>query len=307
MVHQRAGSGLRYLAAAMALGLIALWGSENLFWTVPQHGIHPTDWLMTWAAYTLVSAAALSAVLWSGISGWQAAFLGGAVLGFGVEGVIATTMYDAFPFQLVWTPLAWHALITGLGVLALPRFLARGRLGRQVAGLIVLGLFGAVWGLFWPTERADLLGFGMALTWLPGLGLTVVAAHLVLDRLGEVVAPRPAVLLVAPVILTGLWLARLALVPSVLMLSCPALIGATVWTMRRLGQPAVALPLGPPAHPARHVLFVLAPLITALLVVPGWGMFGPVPSNILVAVLGGGTGLVLWLRLVLRAVRHPTA
>ena len=68
--------------------MIALWGSENLFWTVPQEPLRLVEWGATWAAYSLVAAAALSVVLWAGIGGWRAAFLGGAILGFGIEGVI---------------------------------------------------------------------------------------------------------------------------------------------------------------------------------------------------------------------------
>ncbi|EEW24216.1 hypothetical protein [Rhodobacter ferrooxidans] len=302
MAQRRAG--LRYLGAALALGLIALWGSENLFWTVPLDGIAPLDWLLTWGAYSLVAAVALSAVLWSGLSGWRAAFLGGAVLGFGLEGVVATTMYDAFPFQLVWTPLAWHALVTGLMVLALPRRLARGGVWRQVVGLLGLGLFGAVWGWFWPTERSDLPGFGLPLVYLPGMAVSVVLAQLGLDRLGRLEVPRPWVLLLAPGVLAALWLGRLAAMPSPLLLACPALIGVTVWAARRLGPGPVGLELGPAVPVWRHGLFLLAPLVTALLVVPGWGMFGPVPSNILVAVGAGGAALVLWLRLVIGALRR---
>ena len=206
MCLQRLSPSFRYALAALCLGLIAVFGSENLFWTAPKDPPSPLEWLLTWLTYALVAASGLSAVLWAGMSGWRAAFLGGAVLGFGVKRVVVGTMYDAFPVQIVWTPLAWHALLTGLAFFALPRVLARGAVAMQVIGLLALGLLCTVWGLYWPTERAVMPGYEVTLPYLVGWALPVVAAHILLDRLAVLYPPRAAVLLAAPVVLLALWL-----------------------------------------------------------------------------------------------------
>ncbi len=297
--------GLRYGAAALALGMIALWGSENLFWTVPQEPLRLVEWGATWAAYSLVAASALSAVLWAGIGGWRAAFLGGAVLGFGIEGVIVGTMYDAFPAQVIWTPLAWHAVVTGLLVLALPRSLARGPLVVQVLGLLALGLLGATWGLYWPNERPVMPGYEVALPYLFGLALPVVAAHVALDRLGPLHRPSSLILWAAPVALLILWLLRAVLTGSVVVLACPAMILTTAWILRRLGRSGEPVSFGPAAPLWRHGLFLLMPLTIATLVVPGWQAFGPVAVNVPVALVTGAVGLGLWLWLLWQAARAP--
>jgi hypothetical protein len=299
-----AGPSLRYVAASLALGLIAVWGSENLFWTTPAAPVVWPEWLATWAAYSLSAATALSAVLWTGVGGWRAAFLGGAILGFCVEGVVVATMYDAFPVQIVWTPLAWHALLTGLAVLCAPRALARGGIAPQVAFLLLLGLSGAVWGLYWPSERETMPGYTAALGYLAGFGLTVVAAHLLLDRLGSLSPPRPAVLAVAPALLAAGWVARLAFGPSPVLLACPAMVAATVWIMWRLGRRGTALSLAPAAAPWRHALFLIAPVVVALLAVTGWRAFGAVAVNIPIALASGAAGLGLWLWLLAAALRR---
>lgn len=297
--------GLRYGAAALALGMIALWGTENLFWTVPQEPLRLVEWGATWAAYSLVAAAALSAVLWAGIGGWRAAFLGGAILGFGIEGVIVGTMYDAFPAQIVWTPLAWHGVVTGLLVLALPRSLARGPLAVQVLGLLALGLAGAIWGLYWRNERPVMPGYEVALPYLFGLALPVVAAHLALDRLGPLERPSPLILWAAPGALLILWLVRAVLTGSVVVLACPAMILTTAWILRRLGRSGEPVSFGPAAPLWRHGLFLLVPLTVATLVVPGWQAFGPVAVNVPVALVTGAVGLGLWLWLLWQAARAP--
>lgn len=295
-------AGPSYLAAAASLGFIAVWGSENLFWTAPDD-LSAVEVLLTWAAYTLVAAAALSVAIWSGLGGWRGAFLGAALLGFGIEGAVVGTMYDAFPAQIVWTPLAWHALVTGLAVLALPLRMARGPLRWQLGALIMLGLFGALWGLYWPTERAGLPGLVPLLVYLPGLSLGVVAAQAVLTRL------RPEGrfgrwLWIAPVAVVMLWLVQGAIAPDPRRLAWPLVVGLTVWAMRRLGRGSAAWPaFGPPVPLWRLALFPLAPLLTAILVVPGWRRFGAVPVNVPVALATGAIGLGLWLWLLFRAFR----
>jgi hypothetical protein len=245
----------------------------------------------------------LSVVLWAGIGGWRAAFLGGAVLGFGIEGVIVGTMYDAFPAQIIWTPLAWHGVVTGLLVLALPRSLARGALALQVLGLFALGLLGATWGLYWRNERPVMPGYEVALPYLFGLALPVVAAHVALDRLGPLDRPSPLILWAAPVALLILWLVRTVLTGSVVVLACPAMILTTAWILRRLGRAGKLVSFGSATPLWRHGLFLLMPLTVATLVVPGWQAFGPVAVNVPVALVTGAVGLGLWL--LWQAARAP--
>ncbi|THD84526.1 hypothetical protein E7811_01925 [Aliigemmobacter aestuarii] len=299
----RTKPGIRYVAASLSLGLIAVWGSENLFWTVPQAPVRPLELLVTWAAYSLVLAAALSAVLWAGLGGWRAAFMGGAILGFGVEGVIVGTMYESFPLQLIWTPLAWHALLTGLVVFAFARRLAQGPVAVQIAGLVVLGVLGATWGLYWPIEIDAMPGHEVTLPYLVGLALPVVAAHVLLDRLGPLHPPGPLLLWAAPVVMALLWLLRASLSGAFIVLSCPAMIFVTVWAMRRLGRAGQPLDFGSAVPLWRHALFLLFPLTVALLVVPGWQALGAVAVNIPVAWSTGVIGAGLWLWLVDRAAR----
>lgn len=303
MAELSSRAGPSYVVAALCLGMIALWGSENLFWTVPQESLKSHEWLVTWAAYSLVAAAALSAVLWAGMGGWRAAFLGGAVLGFGIEGVIVGTMYDAFPAQVIWTPLAWHALVTGLLVFALPRHLARGPLAVQIIGLLALGLFGATWGLYWPTERSVMPGYPVALPYLVGLALPVVAAQIGLDRLQSLTPPTPILLWAAPVVLLVLWLVRAVLTGSVVVLACPVMLLITVWILRRLGRSGGPVAFGPAVPIWRHGLFLLTPLTVAALVVPGWEVFGAVAVNVPVALASGAIGAGLWLWLLWQAAR----
>ncbi len=296
--------GMGYAVAALCLGWIAVWAGENLFWTTPAPDLRLLDLLSTLAAYSVAAGAALSAVIWSGLGGWRAAFLGGALLGFQIEGAVVGTMYDAFPAQLVWTPLAWHALISGLVVLGGGMALARGPLWRQVAGLAALGVFGAVWGLYWPLEGKVLAGMAGLAIYLGVAGAGVGLALGVLSRF-PVLHPGRWWLWVAPVVMVALWLLGSVLSPDPVRLVWPGMVGATVWAMARLGRGGEGVGFGPPLPWARCGMVVLAPVVTVLLVVPGWALLGGVAVNVPVALVTGTAGLGLWLWLVVGAGWRP--
>ena len=297
---------LRYVGLALVLGALSVWASENFFWMMPPPGITPLDFTFTVVAYSIACAVALSAVIWTGIGGMPAAFLGGAILGYMSEGVIVGTIYQPNPFFLVWTPLAWHGLITGgliLGVGRAGALLGPVRMALIWAGL---GLAGAFWAQYWPSERD-----GVPVTWLfaiyiLGVGLLVPLAHVGMDRLGQMPRPRAWVLWVAPVMALLVWGAQGAsdLNPYRLMLL--VILALVLWTMWRLGKRDLPVSLGPAVPVWQHGLFLIAPLIVVVLAPLGWAQgWGTLESNWVIA----GISCVLavgWLGwLVWRAVRAP--
>lgn len=293
-----------YIVASAALGAIATWSSENLFWSAPPDGWTPLEFAMTWMAYSVCAAAALSAVLATGVRGWPAVLLGGALLGWLVEGVVAGTMYEAFPFQLVWTPLAWHALVSGVLVLGIGRLAGRWPLRRVLGAWVLVGLLGGLWAAYWPRER-DVLPGGLTVAgYLIGVGLLVPLAQVVLDRLGRVpvpsrTLPSRAVLLVAPTLLLVAWLFRLAAAPRPVMLSLPCLLVLTIWIMRRLGvsgRPGIEL--GPPGTPGRHGVFLVAPAVATVVAALLWTA---APGGLPIEGLVAGALCLVSLGLYLRA------
>ena len=282
---------------------MAVWASENFFWVAPAADLTAVEWVLTIGVYSLASAAALTAVAVTGFGGLSAAFLGGAILGYLVEGAIVGTIYEAIPFQLVWTPLAWHALISGGVVLGLGRCSARFGPVRMALLWLALGLFGGAWALFWPTERADLPGAWPLMIYLLGLGLVVPAAHLTLDKIAVVPRPPRWVLAIAPVLLLLSWVLQtgISLNPLRLVL-LPILVGLW-WIMRRLGAER-PVSFGTPAERVwHHVLFLIAPLLTALIAAAGWANIGGVLTNIPVAVVTCAVSLGWLGKLVWKAAR----
>ena len=291
------------LPIALCFGFIAFWGSENLFWSAPTDAFSLVEVLMTVAAYSLVVAAVLGAVIWSGLGGWRALFLGGALLGWLVEGVIVGTAYEAFPFQLIWTPLAWHAAITGLVLGGICRAGPQWRLWWHLLALLAFGLFGAGFAQLWPLERGTMPDIAAVVVYLVGVGLLIPVCNLLLDRQRLPVTPS-WLHKGAAAVLAVIWVVQLVFAPTILRLSVPILIGVTLWTMQRLGQRGQALPVplgGPPAPVWRHALFLIAPVVTSFGAVAGWENIGGMeiwPIALLTSAFGGG----MWLWLVGSAV-----
>lgn len=288
---------LRYVLLSLALGGLSVWGSENFFWMMPPAGITPPDFLATLLAYSVAAAVALSAVIWSGIGGFPAAFLGGAIVGYMSEGVIVGTIYQPMPplFYVIWTPLAWHALITGGVLLGLGRAAAVLGPGRMALIWAVFGLAGSYWAQFWVSEREGIPALWLFAGYIAGLGLLVPLAHVVMDRIGQMPRPQAPVLWVAPAMALLVWVAQGLADPNPMRVILPLVLGLVLWVMRRLGQRAAPVSLGRPVPVWQHLLFLIAPAIVVILAPLGWAQgWGTLGANGVVAAVGCCVS-VLWL------------
>ncbi len=301
-------NSLRYLLASLVLGLIAAFASENMFWIVAPYPLTPPGLAFIWAMYALCCAAALSAVALTGIRGLPAAFLGAAIMGWLTEGAVEGTMYLAFPFQLAWTPLAWHALISGVCVFALGRAAPHWPRWRRIGAWALLGLFIGFWAQYWPLERAALPDLPRLIAYLGGGGVAVALAHLLLDRLTPLSPPPRRVLMIAPIALAALWALQSLAAPSPLRLALPLLLWITIRAMKRLGAghgtARGPVDFGAPAPVAlRHFTFLIAPLTGAVLAVAGWRLTGGFEANVALVLTTVPASVIWWLWLVLRAAR----
>lgn len=297
---------LRYCGLALVLGALSVWASENFFWMMPPPGITVPVFTLTVIAYSIACAVALSAVIWTGVGGLPAAFLGGAIMGYMSEGVIVGTIYqpEAFPFFLVFTPLAWHALLSGGLILGVGRAGAALGPGRMALIWTGLGLAGAYWAQYWPSEREGLPETWLFAVYILGLGLLVPLAHVVMDRLGQMPRPPQWVLWVAPVIALLVWGAQTVAEMNPYRLGILVMLGWFLWIMHRLGRRDAAVSFGLPVPVWQHGLFLIAPLIVVLLAPLGWAQgWGTLDSNWVVAGIGCLLSVGWLMVLTWRAVR----
>ncbi len=146
---------VRRLVVVLSTGYVCLFFSELAFWSkYDPKGMAPRELLTTWLAYSIVAYIFLSVLTLSRARSIWALFLAGAVYGWFVEGIVVQTMYDDFPFNLSWTGLAWHALITILvGWYLIRKVLLENHYLKTIWVSSLIGVIWGGWAIFWWIER----------------------------------------------------------------------------------------------------------------------------------------------------------
>lgn len=254
----------RSVVVVLALGAVSWAWSEVGFWATFRPDDSVGGWLLTWLAYSLVVGVVLRVAQRFPTAALAGLVVLGALYGWLVEGVVASTVYEQLPFSIVWTGVAWHGLLTVvLGWWLLPSVLrAGGRCAWAVCAGI--GLAWGAWAVGWwgaaPEQREAPVVPAPASFALFVVVVTAAAAigYAVLDRVplrpGEL-RSRPAA--VASIVVLAAWAGVLVLpsIPWAPLVLAP-LVALAWFSLRRLGarEPAPA----PPSYgvPARR----LAPL-----------------------------------------------
>jgi len=274
------GLAQRWLCVAL-LGAIGMYGSEMLFWSAPPSPVLPGELALTWLAYALATAAALMAMAATGARGWLEVFLAGCIYGWLTEGVVVQTVYDVFPYTLVFTGMSWHALLTALLIGLAVRRAANWSLPRQLLFLLALGLFYGLWAQYWPLERPALPPPLTVALYLCGLGLCVPLANLALDYLPPRLAFSKWEIIFVAALFVVLWGAQFLATPEPQRLAVPLAIAAILWLLHRLGSGQQGVDLGntPPPLRWRHWLFLLVPALATALAVVGWAGLRGIETN----------------------------
>lgn len=135
------------ITLAGTAGYIMYCFSESFFWTRPTEA-HLWSYGTGWLLYTFLTFNLFTLINYFKVRSPGALFLAGSIYGWLIEGVIMQTMYDAFPWQISFTALAWHALITVMiGWFYVRKILYENRLLKTLRLGCGLGLFYGLWSL----------------------------------------------------------------------------------------------------------------------------------------------------------------
>ncbi len=286
----------------IGLGLILAAASELMFWPVPMREIGPLA-----GVYGLAGLLAFLMVERAGARGLAAMIVAGGIFGLTIEGVIVQQVYLHLPFSLVWTPLAWHALLSvGVALVGLRMALCAPTMRPGVAVSAAIGLFAALWaGYGW---TGFLQEEGRAASTLPFAAQMLVATamiaagHNVLDRVPDAPAPRWLLTILAAMAL-GLWAAAWAGPFFPLSLCVPVLGGVSFLAILRLGGPDGPAGFGRVA-PRRYLALLALPAVA----IPVDALVRDAPwlsnFNVPVAVVTVVASTLLWCWAMVRAARR---
>ena len=257
---------MRVLALALGAGLVLAALSELAF--------YPLEDAAAWGlamAYGGLALPALVAALIVRPGPWGLAVCAG-MFGVMAEGIVVPVLYEAPPFSILWTSIAWHGLISaGLGLWLWRRAARR---GWGAAAILALGL-GALMGL-WGAWSWPVMGEGAGYAAQIALaGATMAAGHLLIGRAGVPAAGRRLGLGCAVAVL-ALWAAGYGFALFPISLILPALLGlsclALWWGARGRAVKAWLAPVPPARHAALLLVPVAAIPVQAGLAshAPGW-------------------------------------
>jgi hypothetical protein len=141
---------VRLFILVISTGFIFFYYSEQLFWARVRPGDSISEWLSTWAAYSLMAFVFLVLVQYFRVRSIWALFLVGAAFGWIAEGVVVQTTYESLPLSISFTGLAWHALITVLvGWYAVRKSLHSTNRLATLKIAAAIGLCYGLWSISW--------------------------------------------------------------------------------------------------------------------------------------------------------------
>ena len=293
------------IVTAFAVGGIVGFASERQFYVTPQTTLSVSDILLTWLFYSATAWLCLGLAAKSGLHGWISLFLIGCIFGWVIEGVIVTTVYTALPWTLPFTAMSWHALVSGVLVLGAGRVAIRWPWYKAAGYWAALGVAHGIWGQFWVIERTDMPPDSVTYAYLLGLGLIVPLSHIVLDRLPALYPFKTGEVKILAALFSLAWVAQLQATLNPAYLVLPAAIWPTLKILERRSTEEGVRLTTTPAPAWRHFLFMLMPLLTALIATQGWQRFQNIESNWPIALLLTAIALGIYLLAAIAAVRSP--
>lgn len=291
------------VGALVALTLVTVTISESIFWGQPDMAYgDPLGLIGTFIAYGILVIAVIGVLERIAPSTWLGVFLGGALLGWGIEGIVVTTTYESLPLSISFTGLAWHALLSvAWGWVLLPRWLTWRR-----RGLIQMATVGVLWGLWgtWQGKDSGEFAPAGAFAWyavVAGIALSAGVIGWLRWRSPHLVSR--IVFLVALGLIGLVAAVRVITLPWAPLILGPLIAGA-LWSLRRLPRGAPLL-ITEPAPAVQQILAGVAIMVTAAIGTYALARGSTVPDGYgpAVYVVTTATGFILFGRALWQARR----
>ncbi len=240
-------TGARTLTWLLAAAVAACMASERLYWY--WGGIGPDSVGVLGSFYAVATAVAFAALATIRSSGWRTVVLGGALFALIVEGIITPVMYEDGPLPVLFLMfVGWHGVLAfGVFVVWFRRLALDRRRLALTASAATVGVGWGVWALASSvTDRetaeemaldggsSEVLDPAAFLEYGLWVALTLVLAHLVMDRCWPAVGWRMSR---AGLVTTGLattFLALTMVVPAVFW--APLKLAAIGWVLWKIAR-----------------------------------------------------------------------
>ncbi len=136
---------LKKVFLLLAIGAIFVTFSELWFYRLGDD----TNYFALTFIYGLIGYVALILLAVFHVRTFWGLFLAASVFGFMVEGIPVPVLYEAPPFSIVWTSLAWHALLSvAVGWYFFRKIMIEGSWLKAIALNVAIGISIGVWNAY---------------------------------------------------------------------------------------------------------------------------------------------------------------
>ncbi|KPU62760.1 hypothetical protein EP1X_06800 [Thermococcus sp. EP1] len=290
------------ILAVFSLGFILMFYSEMMFWARWRPEDTISGLLMTWFIYSVLAFFVLLFFERFCVDDIYSIFLLGAVFGWLVEGVVVQTAYEAFPFQLVWTPLAWHALISVLiGLYFVGNALSEWKFKKAAAFFALLGAFWGVWAIYWKFEDGYAITTAEFAVYAFSTGIALMASYIVFSLVRpRTFEPTKAETWIFSGVLAFFALSTVVAIPFSPLVLLP-LLGVSFYALKKLSGRESILFRFFRVNPRRYVMLLFMPLSAVIV----YAFFREVwlEVNVLVALTTSSVGIFIFLKAIYKALR----
>ncbi len=325
---------LKRIVIGLATGWILVYYGELVFWATPEReGMGIGGIVAAWIAYSVMSYYFLCVVSVFQVRSAPAVFLAGAFYGWFEEGLVVQTMYGSpdgpFPMSIVFTGLAWHALLGVLvGWYLVRKVLSQNKLLKSACLAAAIGLFYGAWAIWWwieppepmrvllETKQADILLVHFAIYSLLTTAVLIVAHWAFNCMLPFTFRPGKLELCVLGVVaLLYFAFATVPAAPRALWV-LPLCLGVTFWALLKNRQmesryasprPDSISAFNEKVRPLNYAMLLAIPVIATSIYFLGLAADLRVPTNKIVYFGASLIGAVMWVSSVLLSLRRSEA
>ncbi|MBX9906865.1 hypothetical protein K2X96_03135 [Patescibacteria group bacterium] len=313
---------LRRVLLSLSVGYVIYFFGERVFWSFarsaelqPENPDSLIGFVFGAILYSLFAYMMLVVIECFRVRTVWALFLAGSIFGWLVEGVYAMTFFGGagipLPFSIVWTAVAWHALISVLiGLYYLRISLSDKSFFHTVVTASALGLFWGVWALAWVFEEIPLLVTPVEFAthaFVATFFLIIAEWLMTISKPAEFISTRVERVVLCAVVLLFAGLVTFPVVPFLMpvLVVCFLIAFVPLILNRKKEQHEHMLSeFGRPVSFVKYSALLCMPAVATLIYVVCNSIGFVFPSNILVFILSSVLGTGVFVISVFKVLRH---
>ncbi len=285
---------LKRLLTVGSLGYILMFFSENIFWSRYKIGDTIGDLIFTWIVYSILAFVFLLIIKKYNVNNIWALFLAGSIFGWINEGIIVQTAYMSFPFQLSWTALAWHSLISVLvGFYLIRKILSENNTKKTIVIFSILGLLWGVWSIWWKIEDGFITPVSHFSLYSIIITMLAIFSYIIFDK-SKPNEFNPTILeKILAISCIGFFAVYTVIAVPMSIIIMPLLLILTITALNKNKDTHNMLQSYNNIKPQKYLLLLILPIVAIVVYTLGLNLW--IPTNIIFVIITSILGIIMFI------------